>query len=460
MAAALKWNEGALQRKIAEMTALYEIGQEISAQVSLAPTLDLIVKRARALLKSDTSMLALREDQADEFAIRAQTGAGSATLAGTRLREGQGLGGRVVASGKPLLVGDYVGEYTDSPFLEIIKQTSMKSFVAVPLKSDDEVIGVLYVMSAMPNKFQNEDVELLSALATQATISIKNAKLYQQVREHAEQLETRIGERTQQLRQLNQQLQLASRHKSEFLANMSHELRTPMNAIIGFTKLVMRRSKEQLPQKQYDNLQKSLSSAEHLLTLINQILDLSKVEAGRLEVHPARFRLETMIEECVRTVEPMIKAEYVELSSNVAGDLPELYSDRDKLKQIVLNLLSNAIKFTERGQIRLEAKSEKQWIAIDVADTGPGIPRDKFDFIFEEFRQIDGGATRQRGGTGLGLSISRHLARLLGGDISVDSIVGEGSTFTIRVSASLQVSEQSVGDQLTPMPEPAGGAIQ
>ena len=460
MAAALKWNEGALQRKIAEMTALYEIGQEISAQVSLAPTLDLIVKRARALLKSDTSMLALREDQADEFAIRAQTGAGSATLAGTRLREGQGLGGRVVASGKPLLVGDYVGEYTDSPFLEIIKQTSMKSFVAVPLKSDDEVIGVLYVMSAMPNKFQNEDVELLSALATQATISIKNAKLYQQVREHAEQLETRIGERTQQLRQLNQQLQLASRHKSEFLANMSHELRTPMNAIIGFTKLVMRRSKEQLPQKQYDNLQKSLSSAEHLLTLINQILDLSKIEAGRLEVHPARFRLETMIEECVRTVEPMIKAEYVELSSNVAGDLPELYSDRDKLKQIVLNLLSNAIKFTERGQIRLEAKSEKQWIAIDVADTGPGIPRDKFDFIFEEFRQIDGGATRQRGGTGLGLSISRHLARLLGGDISVDSIVGEGSTFTIRVSASLQVSEQSVGDQSTPMPEPAGGAIQ
>jgi signal transduction histidine kinase len=460
MAAALKWNEGALQRKIVEMTALYEIGQEISAQVSLEPTLDLIVKRARALLKSDTSMLALREDQSDEFAIRAQTGAGSATLAGTRIREGEGLGGRVVASGRPLLVGDYVGEYTDSPFLEIIKQTSMKSFVAVPLKSDDEVIGVLYVMSAIPNKFQNEDVELLSALATQATISINNAKLYQQVREHAEQLETRIGERTQQLRQLNQQLQLSSRHKSEFLANMSHELRTPMNAIIGFTKLVMRRSKEQLPQKQYENLQKSLSSAEHLLTLINQILDLSKIEAGRLEVYPARFRLETMIEECVRTVEPMIKAEYVELSSNVAGDLPELYSDRDKLRQIVLNLLSNAIKFTERGQIRLAAKGEKEWITIEVADTGRGIPRDTFDFIFEEFRQIDGGATRQRGGTGLGLSISRHLARLLGGDISVDSIVGEGSTFTIKVPASLQVSEQSVGDRSTPMPEPVGGAIQ
>jgi HAMP domain-containing protein/signal transduction histidine kinase len=269
-----------------------------------------------------------------------------------------------------------------------------------------------------------------------------------------------VEEARKSLEEKAEQLTLTSKYKSEFLANMSHELRTPMNAIIGFTKLVMRRSREQLPQKQYENLQKSLSSAEHLLTLINQILDLSKIEAGRLEVYPARFRLETMIEECVRTVEPMIKAEYVELSSNVAGDLPELYSDRDKLKQIVLNLLSNAIKFTERGQIRLEAKGEKEWIAIDVADTGRGIARDKFDFIFEEFRQIDGGATRERGGTGLGLSISRHLARLLGGDISVYSVVGEGSTFTIKVPARLQVSEQSVVDRSTPIPEPAGGAVQ
>jgi signal transduction histidine kinase len=459
MAAALKWNEAALQRKITETTALYEIGQEISAQVSLEPTLDLIVKRARSLLKSDTSMLALREDERDEFVIRAQTGEGSATLTGTRIRQGQGLGGRVVASGEPLLVGDYIGEYADSPFLQIIKQTSMKSFVAVPLKSENEVIGVLYVMSAIPHKFQDENVQLLSALATQATISINNAKLYQQVRQHAEQLETRIAERTQELRQLNQQLEQASRHKSEFLANMSHELRTPMNAIIGFTKLVMRRSKEQLPQKQYENLQKSLSSAEHLLNLINQILDLSKIEAGRLEVYPGRFRLETVIEESIRTVEPMIKPEHVELSSNVAGDLPELYSDRDKLKQIVLNLLSNAVKFTERGQIRLTAKGEREWIAIDVSDTGPGIPRDKFNFIFEEFRQADGGATRQHGGTGLGLSISRHLARLLGGDIFVDSIVGQGSTFTIRVPAIFPGNGASQGELPTPMPETAEDAV-
>src|SRR6516165_9871231 len=167
-----------------------------------------------------------------------------------------------------------------------------------------------------------------------------------------------------------------------------------------------------------------------------------------------------MIEECIRTGGPMIKPERVERSSNLAGNLPELYSDRDKLKQIVLNLLSNAIKFTERGQIRLEAKSDNEWIVIEVADTGPGIPRDKFDFIFEEFRQIDGGTTRPRGGTGLGLSISRHLARLLGGEIFVDSIVGQGATFTIRVPASLQVTAELPGDQPTRMPQRAGGAIQ
>jgi signal transduction histidine kinase len=458
MAAALKWNEEALQRKIAEATALYEIGQEISAQVSLEPTLELIVKRARALLKSDISMLALREDHSDEFVIRAQTGEGSAAVAGTRIQRGEGLGGRVVASGQPLVVGDYIGEYADSPFLQIIKQTSMKSFLAVPLKSENEMIGVLYVMSAISHKFQDEDMQLLSALATQATISINNARLYQQVRHHAHELETRIGERTKELRQLNQQLEQASRHKSEFLANMSHELRTPMNAIIGFTKLVMRRSKEQLPQKQYENLQKSLSSAEHLLTLINQILDLSKIEAGRLEIYSGRFRLQAVIEECIRTVEPMIKPESVELSSEVPGDLPDLYSDRDKLKQIVLNLLSNAIKFTERGQIRLVAKGDKEWIAIDVADTGPGISRDKFDFIFEEFRQMDGGATRQHGGTGLGLPISRHLAHLLGGNVLVDSVVGQGSTFTIRVPTTLPGAGAAESDEVVPIAEAAGSS--
>jgi signal transduction histidine kinase len=460
MAAALEWNENALRGKISEITALYEIGQEIGAQVSLEPTLDLIVRRACALLKSDISWLALREDEGEEFVIRARTGEGSEAAAGVRIRPGEGLGGRVVNSGEPLRAGDYLVEYADSPFLPIVRRTLMKSFIAVPLKSEREVIGVLFVMSAAPHKFQDEDTELLSALATQATISIKNAKLYQQVRQHAEQLESRIEERTWELRQLNRQLEEASRHKSEFLANMSHELRTPMNAIIGFTRLVMRRSKEQLPQRQYENLQKSLNSAEHLLTLINQILDLSKIEAGRLEVYPEPFALGPMIEECIRTVEPMIKPEALELSSRVEDGLPQLFSDRDKLRQILLNLIGNAVKFTERGQIRIAARREEEWIAVAVTDTGPGIPKDKLDFIFEEFRQLDGGATRPHGGTGLGLSISRHLARLLGGDIFVDSVEGRGSTFTVKVPATYRAVEPPKANDTTRVPETARQAAE
>jgi signal transduction histidine kinase len=458
MAAALQWNEAALRGKISEITALYEIGQEISAQVRLEPTLDLIVRRACALLKSDLSLLALREDGREEFVERARTGEGSEAAAGLRIRPGEGLGGRVVASGEPLRVDDYLGEYTDSPFLPIVKQTSMKSFIAVPLKSEQEVIGVLYVMSAAPHKFQDEDTQLLSALATQATIGITNAKLYQQVQQHAEQLEARIAERTWELTELNRQLEEASRHKSEFLANMSHELRTPMNAIIGFTRLVMRRAKEQLPQRQYENLQKSLNSAEHLLTLINQILDLSKIEAGRLEIYPEPFPLGLLIEECVRTVEPMIKPEILDLSSNVADGLPELFSDRDKLRQILLNLLGNAIKFTERGQIRVAARRDQEWVAVAVSDTGPGIPKDKLDFIFQEFRQLDGGATRPHGGTGLGLSISRHLAHLLGGDIFVESVEGRGSTFTVKVPATYRAAEPPKGSETIRVPEIVGQA--
>jgi signal transduction histidine kinase len=193
--------------------------------------------------------------------------------------------------------------------------------------------------------------------------------------------------------------------------------------------------------------------------LINQILDLSRIEAGRLEVYPGWFRLETVIEECVRTVEPMIKLENVDLSSSVEGTLPELYSDRDKLKQILLNLLSSAIKFTELGRICVVAKADQGWIAIEVTDTGAGIPKDKFEFIFEEFRQVDSGATRQHGGTGLGLSISRHLALLLGGDISVESAVGQGSTFTVRLPPTLRGTESSEDNRPTQISKSAGGAV-
>ena len=268
-----------------------------------------------------------------------------------------------------------------------------------------------------------------------------------------QKLEQRVAERTQELQEVNRQLEAASRHKSEFLARMSHELRTPMNAIIGFTRLVMRRSQDMLPKRDHENLGKVLISAEHLLTLINDILDLSKVEAGRMEVHAVRFELEPLIDLCLRTIEPLVRSERLRLVKELEGSLPELCTDQDKLKQILMNLLSNAIKFTEAGTITITARCREGEVILSVADTGIGIPTEHLMLVFEEFHQVDSSATRQYSGTGLGLSISRHFAQLLGGDITIQSTVGVGSTFTVTIPLHYDATRLTTPVAATPFHE-------
>jgi signal transduction histidine kinase/DNA-binding response OmpR family regulator len=248
---------------------------------------------------------------------------------------------------------------------------------------------------------------------------------------------TELKRREEELAAARDQAMAATQAKSKFLAGMSHELRTPLNAIIGFTRLVMRRAKDTLPPKQYENLEKILVSAEHLLSLINTVLDLSKIEAGRTEVKTAEFPLGPLLDLCLNTVEPMVKADRVQLIKDVQGQLPALYTDQGKLKQILINLLSNAAKFTEGGSITLRAQCLGEQVELVVADTGCGIPKAALELIFEEFRQIDSGAAKMHTGTGLGLTISRRLARMLGGDIAVESEVGKGSTFTITIPVRL-----------------------
>jgi signal transduction histidine kinase/DNA-binding response OmpR family regulator len=251
---------------------------------------------------------------------------------------------------------------------------------------------------------------------------------------------TELKRREAELAELVKKLQLArdeamqaTQAKSTFLANMSHELRTPLNAIIGFTRLVMRRSKDALPAKQYENLEKILVSGEHLLSLINAVLDLSKIEAGRIDVRPVEFKLEPLLDVCVRTVQPLVKADRVSLVKEVELGLPSVVLDQEKVRQILTNLLANAVKFTETGTIAVRARRAGSELVIAVSDTGIGIPEEALGLIFEEFRQVDNTSTRQYGGTGLGLAISRRLARLMGGDISVQSSLGAGSTFTLRL---------------------------
>jgi PAS domain S-box-containing protein len=252
-----------------------------------------------------------------------------------------------------------------------------------------------------------------------------------------------------ELQRARQEAEEANRAKSTFLANMSHELRTPLNAILGFTRIVRRKGEDALPEKQLDNLDKVLVSADHLLNLINTVLDISKIEAGRVDVQPTAFNLPPLIDLVVGTSQPLLR-EGVRLKADVPAKLPQVFSDQDKLKQILLNLLSNAAKFTHEGEITLSSRFDGERFYIDVNDTGIGVSEDALARIFEDFQQADSSTTREYGGTGLGLPISRSLARLLGGDLTACSIQGEGSTFTltlpIRYTETPRTEGEAVGE--------------
>jgi signal transduction histidine kinase len=231
----------------------------------------------------------------------------------------------------------------------------------------------------------------------------------------------------------------ATEAKSQFLASMSHELRTPMNAIIGFTRLVMRRSKEVLPAQQYGNLEKTLASANHLLALLNDVLDLSKIEAGKMAALIERFDVATLIGEVQAVVQPLIARNGNSLAIECAPDLGAMTSDPTKLRQNLLNLLSNAAKFTKQGTITLAARrlerDGEDWLEFKVSDTGIGMTQDQLGRLFEAFGQAEASTARDYGGTGLGLAITRRYCRLLGGDVTVESDPGAGATFTIALPA-------------------------
>jgi len=291
----------------------------------------------------------------------------------------------------------------------------IKSVIFAPILWEGRGMGAVFVGRDHVSSFSEKEIALLKTFANQAAIAIENVRLFNEIQEKSRQLEA------------------ASRHKSEFLANMSHELRTPLNAIIGFTRIVMRRSQERLEPVQLENLERILASSRHLLALINSILDLAKVEAGRVEVNAGEIALPPVLESCARTVEPLVRADAVTLVKDFGGALPQMVVDEEKLRQIVINLLSNAAKFTSRGSIRLQAQASNGSVAIAVSDTGIGIPPDKLEAIFEEFAQVDASSTRVYGGTGLGLTIARRLARLMGGEITAESVLGGGSKFTLTL---------------------------
>src|SRR5688572_7097557 len=250
-----------------------------------------------------------------------------------------------------------------------------------------------------------------------------------------------LGQLYRQLEEKSRQLETANKHKSDFLARVSHDLRTPLNSIIGFTRIVVRRMEGQLPALQKENLQKVLISSEHLLNLINGLLDLAKIDAGKMEVSADTFRVEDIINMTTATVEPLLKDGHVRLVRDIASGLPPLKTDRDKLKQILFNLLSNAAKFTEQGEIRVSAVRENGTLKLAVSDTGIGMKKEALEHIFEEFQQAEKTTSSKYGGTGLGLAIVKKFTNLMGGDIAVESEVGKGSKFTITFPMNLPKNE-------------------
>jgi len=263
------------------------------------------------------------------------------------------------------------------------------------------------------------------------------------------------------MRQARAAAEAASQAKSRFLANMSHELRTPLNSIVGFTQLVRRRAADILPEKELENLGKVLFSADQLLRLIKDILNLSKIEAGRTDLELTEFELNPLVAESLATIQPLVKSNRVDLVKDIPPDLPGCFTDRDKLRQILLNLLGNAAKFTEQGAITIRARHQNGIMLLSVSDTGIGIPAEDLDLIFEAFHQVDASSTRSHGGTGLGLTISRQLAQLLGGDITVESEPGRGSTFTVALPLRLETERampHSPGATLTTREQAHGPA--
>jgi signal transduction histidine kinase/HAMP domain-containing protein len=410
-----------LTESLEQQTATSQILSVIaSSPTDVQPVLETIAENAARVTGSEDAVI-YRVD-GDSLRRTAKYGPlpwGPIGEKGQALSRGT-IAGRAVINRETVHVPDMDGFEDQFPDAKRRVQYGIRSSLATPLLREGEPIGVINVRRNHPQPFTDKQIALLKTFADQAVIAIENVRLFQEIQEK------------------NQQLEAASKHKSQFLANVSHELRTPLNSIIGFTRLVLRKSEGQIEKLQKDNLQKVLISSEHLLNLINGLLDLAKIEAGRMEAYVETFKLDEIMRVAATTVEPMLKDGRVKLITEIAPDIPPLKTDRDKLKQSILNLLSNAVKFTEKGEIKLAAWRDNGHLKLTVSDTGIGMKKEALALIFEEFRQADMSSTRRYGGTGLGLAIVRRFINLMGGEIAVESEEGKGSKFTITIPMELK----------------------
>jgi len=423
----LEEQTAALAHSVDELQALSQVGEAVSSTLELEQVLQTIVKHAVQLSGTDGGSIFEFYADAQEFRLSTTYGTDESLirdLKDTRIRLGETVVGRAAATRKPQEVPDLDAAPGD-PHTEQLRRHGWRSMLAVPLLREDRILGALVVRRKVPGTFDHDMTDLLETFASQSALAVQNAHLFREIAQKSHEVE------------------VASRHKSEFLASMSHELRTPLNAVIGFSDVLLEGMFGELNEKQNEYIHDIRDSGQHLLELLNDILDLSKIEAGRMQLEPGPFSLASVLEDGLRMVRDRASQHRIELSVDVGPGVGVVVADELKIKQVVLNLLSNAVKFTpDGGQVAVAASKGNGQIEVRVTDTGVGIPLEDQARIFESFEQ--GKRQAQEEGTGLGLTLSRRIVELHGGRIWVESEPNEGSMFVFTIPTEVSVDQPIV----------------
>jgi signal transduction histidine kinase len=405
-----------LQLSLEEVGALSDVSRAVSASLNLQEVLDTVAGHAVNLSKSDGCGVFEFNSVRRAFDVVASHNLTSEFLDSiqtTMIELGKSTIGKAAESRQPMQVPDMALAY-DHPFREFVLKAGFQSVLSVPMTGDGATRGIV-LLRRSPGQFEERVVNLLTALASQSQVAIENARLFSEIEEKSRQIEA------------------ANRHKSEFLANMSHELRTPLNAIIGFSEVLLDPSLKVTDEEQSQFLTDVLSSGKHLLGLINEVLDLAKIEAGKLELQIELAPFQDVVAAVSNTMRSLAVKKSIDLRVESDDRLPPFPMDDARVKQVLLNLVGNAVKFTpEGGRVWVQADSEDGAVRVEVGDTGPGIAPEDQERIFLEFQQAGRDAGKPQG-TGLGLALAKKFVEMHGGKIWLDSEVGKGSRFFFTI---------------------------
>jgi signal transduction histidine kinase len=422
---ALQARTDELAQSVDELKALGEVGRAVSSTLDLKTVLETVVARGAELGEAEACSIFRYRAKTRQFNLWHAAGLDpqfAMTVRALEVNEDETLMGRAVRTHEPIQIAD-LSTQPNMPLRDASLAAGYHAVLIVPLVRADRVFGALVLNRRASGQFPASTVSLLRTFANQSILAIQNARLFREIEEKG------------------RQLAIASQHKSQFLANMSHELRTPLNAILGYTELLLDGLYGKLGDKAMGVLERVQSNGKHLLGLINDVLDLAKIEAGQLTLTISDYSVGAMVQSVVAATESLAKAKGLELKAEVAPAMPLGHGDERRLTQVLLNLVGNAIKFTDQGSVTVTARARDGAFKLAVRDTGPGIAEADQARIFEEFQQVDNSSTRKKGGTGLGLAISRRIVEMHGGTIAVESQLGAGATF--RVDLPIQVHDDA-----------------